>query len=129
MAINLEQLQKAFDRFLYAYDIYQADTTDELIKEALVHRFEYCTEVFWKLLKKHLESEGIFGLNSPKTIIRQASISKILDGEIWIEFINVRQLIAHDYDEEKLEKALTYMNTFAEHGRKLLSYLEANNED
>ena len=130
--INLEQLEQAFNRFLEMYTIYEEDKQEEVmldaVKESLAQRFEYCVEVFWKVLRRYMEqTEGvIIEKPSPKTVIRQAGALELLDAEKWINYIDKRQLTAHDYDLQKLNELLSVVGDFADDGQKLLKKMKDN---
>jgi nucleotidyltransferase substrate binding protein (TIGR01987 family) len=86
-------------------EVVDAAKQRELSKlEALgaVHIFEYTHELAWKTLKDFLENRGVTNLFiSPKDITRAAFKSSLLEnGEIWMQMIESRKLIAHAYYEE-----------------------------
>lgn len=130
-SINLTPLKKAFEQFQTMYYFYQENQeesiVEEVVNESLVHRFEYCEDLFWKLLRKNLlEQKGVDIENAPKTVYRRASQLEILDFEVWVEFLNAKNQSSHTYNEETLEEVLSVMGDFAEHGKNVLKYLEDN---
>ena len=46
--------------------------TNDLLRDGLIQRFEFTFELAWKTLKAIFEDEGLIGLNSPKTVLREA---------------------------------------------------------
>ena len=77
-------------------------------RDSMVQRFEYCTDLFWKYLKKYIEivSETTIEYNSPKPVIRQAYSVGILsekETESSLELIKDRNLTSHIYKEEIAE--------------------------
>lgn len=78
------------------------DKTDDLHRDGLIQRFEFTFESAWKTLKDIFEYEGLHGLNSPKTVLREAySADLIQDEEVWLLMLNDRNSTAHIYSEEK----------------------------
>lgn len=91
------QLKIAIDRF---------DELDDLALEGLVQRFEYTFELAWKTLKDYNESEG-FITQTPRETIKQAFQAGILDnGELWIEMLDKRNLMAHTYQESTFKEVI-----------------------
>jgi len=71
-----------------------------LLRAGLIHVYEHTLELAWKTLKDYLEEEGFTEINSPKKVIRTAFAQEyIKDGEKWLEALDDRNLIAHDYDD------------------------------
>ncbi|MGL5353748.1 MAG: nucleotidyltransferase substrate binding protein [Clostridium sp.] len=82
--------------------------------QGLIQCFEYTFELAWKTMKDYLEEEG-FEVKSPRATIQTAfQIELILDGHVWIDALEKRNLMAHTYDEsvanesEELIKKLYY---------------------
>lgn len=48
------------------------DELDDLSRDGIIQRFEFTFELAWKSLKVLFENEGLTGLNSPKTVLREA---------------------------------------------------------
>lgn len=67
------------------------ESLSDIIRDATIQRFEYCTDLVWKVLQVYHASEGIL-CNSPKGCFRQAlltglitpdrAVSPYLDGSI-----------------------------------------------
>jgi len=99
--INFEkaflQLKEAIEQF---------DKLDDLAKEGLVQRFEYTFELAWKTIKDYLESEGIVS-QFPREVLKQGFHVNILNnGEVWIDMLEKRNLLAHTYDQDNFNLAL-----------------------
>lgn len=59
--------------------------------------FEVALEYAWKYFKRHAEDDGL-EVYSPKDAVRAAAASGLIDDpELWIKFINNRNLSVHDY--------------------------------
>lgn len=93
-----ENFLKAFNQLNQA--IMAFDKLSDLEKEGLVQRFEYTFEIAWKTVKDFLESKGLTA-TFPRDVIKEAFANQvIMDGEVWIEMLNSRNLMAHTYEEE-----------------------------
>ncbi len=101
-----------------------------LEKEGLVQRFEYTFELAWKTMKDFLESQGE-AVKYPRDTVKLAFKTGIIDnGEIWLEMLNQRNLMAHTYDEKIFNEVLSnIVNLFFPEIEKLNNYLSANLED
>ena len=80
----------------------------EIVRDAVIQRFEYTFELFWKLLKYYLkEYEGIEA-NSPKSVIREIFSNKLINEKesvILFEFVETRNLTVHTYNQNKAKEA------------------------
>ncbi len=84
------------------------DTLSNLEKEGMVQRFELALELAWKTLKDYLEYEGLeIKPVTPRTVIKAAFTARILkDGKIWIDMLDHRILLSHNYDLVTFENAV-----------------------
>ena len=108
---NLKEIRwkQRFSNFEKAFKLYKEgleslkDTSTDIEKEGIIQRFEYTFELAWKTLKDYLEYGGIT-VNLPREIIKQ-SFSKglIKDGDVWIDMLEKRNLIAHTYDDKNFK--------------------------
>lgn len=74
-------------------------TDDNLIQMALVKSFEMTFELAWKTMKDYLKFNGI-DVKLPREVIKQAFANDIIiDGQIWIDMLENRNVMAHVYDE------------------------------
>lgn len=100
--------KQRFNNFESAYNrlksaVERIEELDELSKEGLVQRFEYTFELAWKTIKDFLESKG-----EPETyqrdIIKKAFQLEIINqGELWLEMLEKRNLMAHTYNQKTFE--------------------------
>jgi len=73
---------------------------DELARDGIIQRFEFTFELAWKTLKAVFEDEGLIGLNSPKTVLREALTAGLIsDEELWLDMLNDRNSTTHIYSE------------------------------
>ena len=74
--------------------------TDDLLRDGVIQRFEFTFELAWKTLKAVFEDEGLIGLNSPKTVLREAFAAELIkEDELWLAMLNDRDSTAHIYNE------------------------------
>ncbi|MBN1114022.1 MAG: nucleotidyltransferase substrate binding protein [Oligoflexia bacterium] len=65
----------------------------------IIQNFEFVYELCWKLLKSHLEDEGL-KTGSPKNVFSQAFQAGLIDDEdTWLEIIAARNLSVHTYSD------------------------------
>ena len=53
-------------------------TALESVRDGVIQRFEFCTELAWKTMREYLIDQGYTELNSPKATIRQAFASGLI---------------------------------------------------
>jgi nucleotidyltransferase substrate binding protein (TIGR01987 family) len=71
-----------------------------LEKEGAIRRFEYCLDLAWKAAKEFLENSGLrIAPITPREVLRQAAAAGVLvEGQVWIDMLDHRNLMAHNYD-------------------------------
>ena len=77
-----------------------------ILRDAMIQRFEYSTEAFWKYLKAYLSTEHNLSANSPREVIRTGLTAKLYSEEISKELLQMlddRNLTSHTYVEELAE--------------------------
>ena len=81
---------------------------NQLEKEGVIQRFEYCFELAWKTLKDYLEESGIsFATVTPRQVLKDAFAAKVIaDGHVWIDMLDHRNLLSHTYNCASFEKAV-----------------------
>ena len=77
-----------------------ADALSDLEREGAIQRFEYTFELAWNTLKDRMEHDGlILPSVTPRAVIRQAFQAKLIeDGDAWIDMLNDRNAMSHNYD-------------------------------
>lgn len=83
-------------------------TLSSLEKEGTVQRFEVAVELAWKTLEDYLEHEGrVMTTLTPRAVIKEAFAARILgDGQLWIDMLDHRNLLAHTYDAVAFDQAV-----------------------
>jgi len=116
---------KAYRQFDSACQKHQQ--LDDLSKEGLIQRFEYTFELAWKTLKDYLEAEGETD-QTPRAVIKKSfQIGILNNGEIWMDMLSKRNLMAHTYNEETFQEV---MNLIVHHYHAEIKQLHSflNNE-
>lgn len=90
---------EATQRLSEALAAYRQDSSD-IIRDGVIQRFEFCTELAWKATREYLLDQGYTEINSPKSVMRRAYADGIISNdEAWIDLINDRNLTSHIYDD------------------------------
>lgn len=72
----------------------------ELEQQGLIQGFEFTHELAWNVLKDYLEMEGIQGLIGSRSTVREAfKRGLVMDGEVWMDMIEKRNLSSHTYNQ------------------------------
>lgn len=134
MKLDLSPLRKALESLERGIERSREDPEDLEVRDAVIKRFEYCYELSWKMLKRHLEQvvpnpETIDQL-SFKDLIREGAERGILDRvEAWFGYREQRNISSHTYDEKKARSVYESTPTFHEDARALLRELDRRNVD
>lgn len=68
--------------------------------DACIQRFEFTIELFWKLLRRILETRGVIALY-PKDVLRAAFSGELIDHETqWLGMLHDRNQTSHTYNEK-----------------------------
>jgi nucleotidyltransferase substrate binding protein (TIGR01987 family) len=100
---KIEQLETALENLKIIIDAYNKENTKIIkdgLRDSIIQRFEFCTELSWKLMKKYLDENLVIELFSPKSVIKESYKQKLIeDGEVWLDILEDRNLTSHTYDE------------------------------
>lgn len=122
--VLMSKLQEKYDKFTNAVARLEEALKDyesspiSSIRDGVIQRFEFCTELAWKSAREYLTDQGYVDLNSPKSVMKQAYSDKLIDDEqVWLELLNARNCTAHIYDDATAEQVFngikeSYLNQF-----------------
>lgn len=112
-SIRWKQRFQNFDRAFNQLEaaVKMLDSLSDLEKDGLVQRLEYTFELAWKTLKDYLESQNVEVKFPRETIKTGFQYEIISDGEIWMEMLEKRNLMAHTYDDEIFETVVRQIST------------------
>jgi nucleotidyltransferase substrate binding protein (TIGR01987 family) len=104
--LKREQTERALANLQELVPQYLENTENIILRDAMIQRFEYSTEAFWKYLKAYLSMEHNLSANSPREVIRTGLKTKLYIEEISKELLQMlddRNLTCHTYVEELAE--------------------------
>jgi len=116
---RLEQIRSDFVNALKALEEAVSQATTDLEVDGAIQRFEFTYELFWKLLRAHLQQQGLV-VNTPKECFKEAYRLRILpDEESALKMVDDRNLTTHLYDKPKSREVferikLTYVRLYNE---------------
>jgi nucleotidyltransferase substrate binding protein (TIGR01987 family) len=98
--LKIERFKKAVSRLEEAVKI----AKDDLDKDGVIQRFEFCVELLWKSLKIILNFKGI-ECYSPRDCVKEAFKANLIsDDEIILDMLEDRNKSSHIYDEKTSEE-------------------------
>ena len=75
------------------------DDSNDLKSDAVIQRFEFSIELFWKVLKKILAAQEI-EVFTPREVMQKAYQARLIDDEnVWIAMLKDRNATLHVYSE------------------------------
>ena len=104
--LKQEQTQRALTRLEELVSKYSDNQSDVILRDALIQRFEYSTEAFWKYLKAYLQNEHNLSANSPREVIRTGLSAKLYSektSQELLQMLDDRNLTSHTYVEKLAE--------------------------
>jgi len=79
-----------------------AQPESDLLRDAVIQRFEFTFELVWKSLKLYLERQGL-DCGGPRPTLKKAFseglISSPEEADVWLRMLEDRNLTSHAYDE------------------------------
>ena len=109
---RFENFQRALKQLSLAMDLKAQRPLSDLEQQGLIQGFEFTHELAWNVLKDYLEMEGIQGLIGSRSTAREAfKRGLVMDGEVWMDMIEKRNLSSHTYNQTV---ALTIVEAIAE---------------
>jgi len=123
---RFNNLQSAYQRLQHAVQANAQTSDNDLIRLALIKSFEMTFELSWKTMKDYLKYNGI-DMKLPREVIKQAFANDIItDGQLWIDMLEDRNLMAHTYDEARALEAVNHIcRRYMEGLEQLYQYLLA----
>ncbi len=98
---------KAFKKLETALAYSKREPDNELYQMALIQAFEFTFELGWKTVKDYLYYSGLKKITLPREVIKHGFQHRIIkNGQMWIDMMEDRNLMAHTCNEEKAKKAI-----------------------
>ena len=104
--LKREQTERALASLQELVPQFLENKENIILRDAMIQRFEYSTEAFWKYLKAYLLTGHNLSANSPRDVIRTGLNAKLYGEEISKELLQMlddRNLTSHTYVEELAE--------------------------
>ena len=104
--LKREQTERALASLQELVPQFLENKENIILRDAMIQRFEYSTEAFWKYLKAYLSIVHNLSANSPREVIRTGLKAKLYSEEISKELLQMlddRNLTSHTYVEELAE--------------------------
>jgi nucleotidyltransferase substrate binding protein (TIGR01987 family) len=124
--LKQEQTQRALTSLEELVSKYSENQTDVILRDALIQRFEYSTEAFWKYLKAYLQTEHNLSANSPREVIRTGLSAKLYREETSQELLQMlddRNLTSHTYVEELAESIAHRIPNYSKNMSEVMAQL------
>ncbi|MCI4624980.1 MAG: nucleotidyltransferase substrate binding protein [Candidatus Magnetoovum sp. WYHC-5] len=113
-----DQLKKALITLFEVISIIKRqEQCDDIIRDSLIKRFEYTSELFWKTMKEYLYNEHAIEAHSPKNVMRECRNINLFSEEetkYAIEILEARNEAAHAYHEKKANEIAHKIPKYAE---------------
>ena len=82
------------------------------IRDGVIQRFEFTTELAWKTIREYLLTENVMDINSPKSVMREAYNNNLItDDDGWIQILQDRNSTSHIYDEDDANEVYKRIST------------------
>ncbi|GMO56930.1 MAG: hypothetical protein Ta2D_02250 [Rickettsiales bacterium] len=133
--IDLTSFKNAVNNLNEIVKLYNEDNTNFILRDSLIHRFDYTYELAIKTIKRHLtlnydDIENVKELTF-KDMIRIANVKGLLSGDIenWTKYKENRNISVHTYNEVNAENVATIIvNDFLPEVNFLLNKLIKTND-
>ncbi len=105
---RFQNFNRAFILLRSAFEGRSREQFSELEQEGIIQRFEYSYEFAWKTMKDYLQENGIVITPvTPRNVIKEAFAAGMIEnGQVWIDMMLHRNLLAHTYDFSKFKEVL-----------------------
>ncbi|HSC25311.1 MAG TPA: HI0074 family nucleotidyltransferase substrate-binding subunit [Candidatus Babeliales bacterium] len=125
---TLEEGIALFYEYKIILDKQTTDKNEQLftsMRDSMIQRFEYCTDLFWKLVKVYLEDVERIDLpvNSPRAILREAVKARILserEGDECMDMVQSRNKTSHTYHQVMAEEIAHEIPQYYELMKKII---------
>ncbi len=124
---RFQNLLKAFNQLERGLAITEPSDIEQ---QGIIQSFEFSFELAWKTLKDYLEAQGIT-CQFPREVIKKAFHHQIISkGEIWLDMLGKRDLLAHTYDEAMaMESYRLIKHDFSPELKKLVQWFQECDEN
>lgn len=93
--------------FLFLKEGLEKETVSQLEEAGIIQAYEFTFELAWKTLKDFLELHQVL-VQFPREIIKEAFKYELINnGEIWLDMLEKRNLMAHTYNETNAKLSIS----------------------
>jgi len=120
------------DSLASAIERTEREQPDDMLRDSVIHRFEYTYELCWKMLKRRLKldapsPEAIDEMSFREMIREGAERGLIADPVAWFHYREKRNLTSHTYDEKVALDVYQAALAFLTDAESLLATLKNRN--
>lgn len=84
----------------------------DYLQDAAIQRFEFCIELYWKVLKKFLAYEEVES-TTPRNVLKKAyQFGLIEDEKMWLQMMHDRNRTLHVYRQEEAKRIFKNILTY-----------------
>jgi len=140
MALDLSGLKKAMGSFEKAVKVVSQDKKmamldedqKDVIRAGIIQNFEFTYELCWKFMKRWL-GNSLGGLIvdgiTRRELFRYAAEHQLIENvDLWMEYHDARNEIAHTYNEKTAEDVFLIAKKFLYDAREFIKKLEEKND-
>lgn len=78
------------------------DNASLIIRDGVIQRFEFTTELAWKTIREYLIANEVSDVNTPKNVMKSAFSADIISDENgWLTILHDRNSTSHIYSEDE----------------------------
>lgn len=101
---KLESLKQDFQNACSRLEEILKEPKSDIVRDSAIKRFELVFDLSWKLIKAHLEEQGVT-CASPMSCFKEAYRNKLIEYEdVWVDMVKTRNQTVHTYDENVAEE-------------------------
>ena len=126
--LDLTAFENAVNSLIKIIDKWNSDTTDDIIRDSMIQRFEYTFSFSVKMMNRFLNLQSHEGINTMtfNEIIRKSNQYGIIKSnlETWDDFRQKRNMTSHTYDERVAKDVVAIIPAFKDEAEFLLNKLK-----
>ena len=114
----VERLQEAIEEY--------AHHSSKTVRDGVIQRFEFTTELAWKTLREYLIDQGFARKDTPKSVMKDAYAHDFIhDESIWVDMLNDRNQTSHIYQDEIAQQIFErIINKYANELKELATFMK-----
>jgi len=127
---KLNTYKQAVEGFVRSLHI-ETSNFDEVVRDSIkngqIQKFEYCSELTWKMVKRFLYLFAGLDTNSPKDTIKNLFLSRHIDQkgyEALMEMIDDRNMLGHIYRVEYFDKIYAKLISYSDLMERVISIIK-----